>query len=45
VDRKNDGIVYRNVLASYAHLHALAVPEWAPRFVDFIKKKTGKQDS
>jgi len=28
-----DGIVYKNTMASYCHLHALAVPEWAPVFV------------
>ncbi|MEW6572271.1 MAG: cobyrinate a,c-diamide synthase [Bacillota bacterium] len=28
-----DGIVYKNTLASYCHLHALAVPEWAPELV------------
>ena len=31
---KRDGIIYKNVLAGYAHLHALGVPEWAPAFVD-----------
>lgn len=29
-----DGLVYRNVLASYTHLHAHGAPEWAGRFVD-----------
>ncbi len=29
----NDGIVYHNVLASYAHLHALGSPGWAEGFV------------
>jgi cobyrinic acid a,c-diamide synthase len=28
-----DGIVAGNVWASYTHLHALGVPEWAPAFV------------
>ncbi len=26
---KRDGLVYKNVLASYAHLHALGAPEWS----------------
>ncbi|MFH0899669.1 MAG: cobyrinate a,c-diamide synthase [Pseudomonadota bacterium] len=26
---RRDGLTYRNVLASYAHLHALGAPEWA----------------
>lgn len=29
VDGKYDGLVYKNVLAAYAHVHALAVPDWA----------------
>jgi cobyrinic acid a,c-diamide synthase len=28
-----DGIVYKNVLAVYTHIHALGVPEWAEAFV------------
>ncbi len=34
VDNKNDGIIYKNVLASYTHLHSVVVPEWAPAFVN-----------
>ncbi len=30
---KKDGICYRNVFASYTHIHALGVPSWAPGFV------------
>ncbi|MFH1098255.1 MAG: cobyrinate a,c-diamide synthase [Candidatus Desantisbacteria bacterium] len=37
VDGKRDGIIYKNVIASYAHLHSVGVPEWAPRFVNFVK--------
>ncbi|OIP42062.1 hypothetical protein AUJ95_02185 [Candidatus Desantisbacteria bacterium CG2_30_40_21] len=37
VGGKHDGIIYKNVIASYAHLHSVGVPEWAPRFVDFVK--------
>lgn len=33
IDGLHDGLVYRNVLASYNHLHALATPEWAPSLV------------
>jgi cobyrinic acid a,c-diamide synthase len=29
----DDGVVYRNLFASYAHLHAASSPAWAPRFV------------
>ena len=28
-----DGLVYRNVLALYTHIHALATPQWASQFV------------
>jgi len=38
VDGRNDGIVYRNILASYAHLHIFGAPEWAEKFVDFVKQ-------
>ncbi|HUJ17688.1 MAG TPA: cobyrinate a,c-diamide synthase [Nitrospirota bacterium] len=30
IDGKSDGIVYKNVLAAYTHIHALGTPEWAP---------------
>jgi len=33
VDGRNDGIVYKNVLAAYTHLHAWGVPDWAEKFV------------
>jgi cobyrinic acid a,c-diamide synthase len=33
IDGKADGIVYKNVVASYTHLHALGTPEWAPAMV------------
>ena len=33
INGKMDGLTYKNVLASYNHLHALAVPCWAENFV------------
>ncbi len=33
INGKADGIVYKNVLASYTHLHALGTPEWAPAMI------------
>lgn len=30
IDGARDGLVYKNVVAAYTHLHALATPEWAP---------------
>jgi cobyrinic acid a,c-diamide synthase len=38
VDGRHDGIVHRNVLASYTHLRSVAGNRWAPRFVDFIRE-------
>ncbi len=37
VDGQHDGIVYRNVLASYAHLRSGAGTDWAPHFVAFVR--------
>jgi len=39
VDGQRDGIVYRNVLASYAHLRSINAQGWAPRFVAFVRAK------
>jgi len=33
IDGKGDGIVYKNVLAAYTHIHALGTPEWADSMV------------
>ena len=30
---RRDGVVYRNVLAGYLHLHAAGAPDWAPALV------------
>jgi cobyrinic acid a,c-diamide synthase len=30
---RKDGLLYKNVLALYTHIHALATPQWAPNFV------------
>jgi cobyrinic acid a,c-diamide synthase len=38
VDGSHDGIVYRNVLASYAHLRSGCGSDWAAGFVDFVRK-------
>ena len=37
IDGSHDGILHRNILASYAHLHGLGSPEWAPGFVRFVE--------
>ncbi len=33
-----DGIVYKNVVAGYTHLHALGAPSWAPGLVDAARR-------
>lgn len=37
VDGNHDGIVYRNLLAAYAHLRDTSHNHWAPRFVNFVR--------
>jgi cobyrinic acid a,c-diamide synthase len=38
IDGRHDGIVHRNLLASYAHLRTVTGNPWARRFVDFIRR-------
>lgn len=35
---KMDGLVYKNVMAAYTHLHAVSVPQWAGNLVMQAKK-------
>ena len=35
---REDGLLYRNLFASYAHFHAAANPHWARRFVELAVK-------
>ncbi len=37
IDGDHDGIVYKNMFASYMHIHALCVPLWAKKFVRLAK--------
>jgi cobyrinic acid a,c-diamide synthase len=37
IDGEYDGIVYRNLLASYSHLQSTRRNPWAPRFVQFVR--------
>ncbi len=43
IDGKRDGLVIRNLLASYTHLRTIGNCYWAARFVAFIRRV--KQDS
>jgi cobyrinic acid a,c-diamide synthase len=42
IDGHYDGIVYKNLLASYAHLRSLDSYNWAARFVEFVRSKAGR---
>ncbi len=33
IDGMHDGLVYKNVLATYTHLHALGAPQWAEALI------------
>jgi cobyrinic acid a,c-diamide synthase len=37
IDGRHDGIVHKNLLASYAHLRDVANNRWARRFVEFVR--------
>lgn len=38
IDGRHDGLVHRNVLASYAHLRDVPASRWAARFVNFVRR-------
>jgi cobyrinic acid a,c-diamide synthase len=40
IDGRHDGIVYKNLLASYAHLRDVAGYHWAARFAKFATTAT-----
>lgn len=42
VNGSQDGIVYKNLLASYTHLRSLSSYNWAARFVDQVRRLSGK---
>jgi len=44
IDGENDGIVYKNLLASYAHLQNTQQNLWAERFVQFIRSTIHKSE-
>ena len=33
IENGRDGVLYKNVLATYTHVHALGTPEWAPSLI------------
>lgn len=40
-----DGILYKNLFASYAHFHAASSPQWAERFVSLAEKFRSERPS
>jgi len=38
IDGIHDGIVHKNILASYTHIHSLSTPKWAEELVSSVKK-------
>ncbi|MCW8853512.1 MAG: hydrogenobyrinic acid a,c-diamide synthase (glutamine-hydrolyzing) [Gammaproteobacteria bacterium] len=38
IDGQHDGIIYKNLLACYAHLRDTRANHWAARFVEFIRQ-------
>jgi cobyrinic acid a,c-diamide synthase len=48
INGRGDGLVYKNVLAAYTHIHSLGTPEWASSMVKKAHeyrnaKKSGKR--
>jgi cobyrinic acid a,c-diamide synthase len=43
-DGLNDGILYKNMFASYTHVHVLGVEYWAKNFVNLCKKLKAERE-
>ncbi|MBZ0092462.1 MAG: hydrogenobyrinic acid a,c-diamide synthase (glutamine-hydrolyzing) [Sulfuricellaceae bacterium] len=41
IDGKHDGLIYKNLLASYSHLRSVGEYHWARRFARFVREKKG----
>ncbi|MCG6536198.1 MAG: hypothetical protein L7F78_16235, partial [Syntrophales bacterium LBB04] len=41
MDGKRDGLVRKNILASFTHLHALGTPEWADALIAAARQRRG----
>ena len=39
IDGQSDGILHNNVFATYTHLHALGVPQWAEALVSLASRE------
>ncbi|CAG0906381.1 unnamed protein product [Cyprideis torosa] len=38
-----DGLLYKNTLGLYTHVHAYATPSWAPRFINFCRQRKNEK--
>ncbi len=45
IDGERDGVVYRNLFASYSHLRNVAASPWAERFVAFVREKRAEREA
>jgi cobyrinic acid a,c-diamide synthase len=45
IDGERDGVVYRNLLASYSHLRSVAASPWAERFVAFVRQQRAAREA
>jgi cobyrinic acid a,c-diamide synthase len=39
-----DGLMHRNVIGSYTHLHALGVPQWAPALIRLAARERARRE-
>ena len=42
IDGRHDGIVYRNLVASYVHLRDVDGYHWTRRFLDFVRQRRAR---
>ncbi|MBD3670892.1 MAG: hydrogenobyrinic acid a,c-diamide synthase (glutamine-hydrolyzing) [Gammaproteobacteria bacterium] len=45
IDGKHDGLIYKNLLACYAHMRHTRSHEWVTHFVDFVRRHKQQQDA
>jgi len=45
IDGRHDGLVHRNLLASYAHLRGVGADPWPARFVSFVRQVRAQRAS
>ena len=45
IDGREDGVIYKNMLGAYTHLHSLGVPQWADAFVSLAWRERKRQRS